>query len=124
MAELDKVGLKEEHLARNGGTGNSTEQLLTAARRTLDWINSRLEYLPSSVDPDTLLLELSERHSPKSGIDAKKQWVEITRHALGKSCGEIVTAAEILETQKRELANIPDNTPELQDIVEILLFRT
>lgn len=121
LMELEKVGIKENHLVRNGGAGDSQEQIQKSARTALRWVNSHLYYLPSNLDPDALLLQLSQaRYSESDTRDAKACWVQITRTELGKAADEPVTAEEILATQKRSLAQIPHDAPEFKEIVDIL----
>lgn len=118
QVELDKVNISEDSLVRNGGAGDAALQLAQARRVTYEWVAAHVRFLPSQVSPDALLLRLADKDSATE--PAKPYWRDRTHRALGMLPGENVSARQILETQRRELAKLDDQEPALQSILGIL----
>jgi len=105
-------------LFRDGGNDPNKEELkLQQLRRLVDWMVKNVAYLPGD-DPESMLLGLAGGDSNVPSSEAKNEWVRRTRIGLGKEEWEDITAPEILGEQKRILAALPSETPELIQISE------
>lgn len=119
QAELNKIGLRSEVLLRNGGRGEQAGHLAHVRRQALEWATSHVGYLPTSHNPEALLLDMIEAaHS--GNADAKSQWCERTRASLGLLDGETVSSGQILAEQVRVLAVVSDTNPLLQEVLGVL----
>lgn len=98
-------------------TGGATDAEL---RLILAWIRSYVRYLPG-MQPDQWLRTCMGEAIV--GTDEKAWWRLRTIGRLKKLGSEDVTGPEILEEQKRVLADLPDETPEFVEIRDaITLF--
>jgi predicted ATPase len=120
QAELDKIQIKESHLLRDGGSGDRPAQLTAARRKTLNWANKHVDYLPGVVSPDQLLLMMTQKVDFDDTIDAKKVWAAKTAEELKLLENEGPKASEILSSQRRALAEASDSDPRLIEILETL----
>lgn len=118
QVELDKVNISEGSLVRNGGAGDTDLQLAQARRVTYEWVAAHVRYLPGRESPDALLLSLVDEDA--AAEPAKPYWRDRTHQELGMLPREKVSARQILETQRRELAKLDDQEPALQNILEML----
>jgi hypothetical protein len=106
-ARLLGVSDVKGYIAAN--TGGATDvQLCTV----LDWGVSHLRFLPGD-NPEAWLRSISSGHEES---DSKEWWVERTHSSLGKASSESVDGREILEYQKRVLADIADDH---EDFIEL-----
>ncbi|TDP94253.1 putative ATP-dependent endonuclease of OLD family [Leucobacter luti] len=127
QAALDRVGVHKDALIRDGGNGPGKDQLLASQEKTYQWHYSRVGYLPTYFCPETLLLKLvaadddEAKRVPTHAKPAKKVWVERTVGELGKMPGEDVSSQEILATQVRAIAMVPQDHLLLQEIRDTLV---
>jgi hypothetical protein len=103
------------------GTAN-VDQLNHARRRYIKWCLTYVGYLPSSIPEEFVWSNASAQITAgKSGNDYKKLFEELAKSELNIQPFEKITSADILQTQKRILAQIDDLNPELVNIRETLI---
>jgi hypothetical protein len=99
-----------------GADGHSDADEKAQLRKVIGWVLTHVAYLPGQ-DPESLVLDLLQQSCPEPGAKAaKKEWVERTRASLGKKEWETVTAENILEEERRALAQVGDDSDELQQL--------
>lgn len=113
--ELLKIGIPKKSLIRDGGNGNSNLQEQKALRKTFEWARKRISYLPTKLDPDSLLLSMIKINS-LNPQDAKQIWTDMTRRSLALLPDEEPDSLQILDTQLRALAGVPNDDPRLAEI--------
>ncbi|EYR61898.1 hypothetical protein N866_14555 [Actinotalea ferrariae CF5-4] len=119
--ELGRLGLKDKHLLRNGGSGDSGEEALARRRQVYSWIVDNVRFLPGS-SPESLLGEMCGEPISE-GVDAKAAWLKVARAELGLEDGELVPASEILATQKRRLAMVEGSTHPMAEAMRLIRDR-
>ena len=110
----------------DGGDGDTkTAQLNLLRRQYIDWVRGYVDYLPGNVIPETFIWENMEKDAFSKAIekenDVKERFVMLTRKELGLADHEYVSSNEILLTQRRKLATIPNDNPELVKLKDRLL---
>ncbi|MFJ4998644.1 ATP-dependent nuclease [Microbacterium sp. NPDC088619] len=102
---LDQINIPTSVLIRDGGNGAQDTQLSSARRRTLSWVNERLDYLPTRLNPECLLLEMLGESitDPELG---KQEWVARASVEFDLLPSEAPNAADILATQRAALARV------------------
>ncbi|PJM72476.1 hypothetical protein CS006_10135 [Bifidobacterium primatium] len=105
-SELGKIGISKKYILRNGGNDNSSELDLQAMRETLAWICNHVAFLPSSDNPDYLLLRICNQHLPSDPHDAKECWQRIAREEFNLDETESVPANQQAAVQQMYLARV------------------
>jgi predicted ATPase len=99
-----------------GSKGVDKTQIDAAVRSLVKWARDHLTYLPGK-NPETFVWEnmakTSETAEFDSIADPKKRFDELARKELGRASFEQLSSQDILATQLRKLATIPDDQPEL-----------
>ncbi|WPR64384.1 AAA family ATPase [Glutamicibacter protophormiae] len=117
--ELLHFKITDKNLLRNGGNDNGQILKIEAQRKTYEWAYNHVGYLPSFMDPDSLLWSISK--FPSGLVNSgKDHWREKTIKELGKLSSELVTSVEILNFQKTSLASLDDDHPVLLSILDEL----
>lgn len=116
-AELKKIEIPAAHF-KNGGNDKSATQLHKDQRALLEWVSSRLQYLPGG-QPEQLLLEL-EGINQEDPLAAKEYWRLKAFMDLGLTDGESVTSGQILDSQRRFLASIDESSAQMQSLCSML----
>ena len=94
---------------RDGDSHRSNVREIQEIARNLRWCRDNVRFIAGRV-PEAALLHEVDGHDPNMATkDAKAEIERITRSALNKANHESVTAAEILETQKRMLAGLANS---------------
>lgn len=119
-AELGIVGISASDILRNGGDGDSRLEQTRQQRKTLVWINDHLDYLPSGVSPDELLLNMAGLTPAANSAEAKDIWKSIAKADLGLLPDESPTSRQISDTQMRALAKVPADDSSLVELAETL----
>ncbi|WP_332853421.1 ATP-dependent nuclease [Duganella sp. S19_KUP01_CR8] len=103
------------------GKGNE-EQLFAARRQYIRWCKTYVDYLPSNIPEEFVWRKApSDVTSAFSGSDYKNLFFELTKHELKVQPFEKVSSDDILQTQKRLLAQLDDNDQDLVNIREALV---
>lgn len=117
--ELLHFKITDKDLLRNGGNDNGQTLKFDSQRKTYEWAYNHVGYLPSFMDPDSLLWSISKLPKISEG-SGKDHWREHAINQLGKLSNEKVTSAEILNLQKTTLASLENSDPVLLSILEEL----
>lgn len=104
----------------DGGTGGGDKaQINDAVRALVKWTRAHLAYLPGK-SPETFVWENMvksvETAEFESTADPKKRFDGLARKELGRAAFEPLSSQDILGTQLRRLATIPDDLAELQSL--------
>jgi hypothetical protein len=99
--------------------GSTTEakqsQRNVALRKFVKWLLDYVDYLPGKV-PEAFIWEHMAKDEESAQFeliqDPKKRFVELARRELGRAEFEAVSSQDILATQLRKLATIPESTSE------------
>lgn len=83
----------------------------------VEWASKRLAFLPGK-SPEEVIATAVDASVTAPNDDWKAFWVERTRSERHFTDGEELTAGDILELQKVELANLPDDCPLLRAIAD------
>ena len=134
IAVADETTVKEEILRvtkvdiqfhGDGGKGGvNIVQQEEMRRRFISWVLKNVDYLPGSETPEAFVwqnMQKVDRLATILDADAKKRFENLTRIDLGTPTFEAVTSAEIFATQRRCLATIPVDHPDLIDLRTRLL---
>lgn len=108
----------------SGNDESKTKQRDEMQREYIKWVRERVAYLPGSSSPEAFLWENMKKGSHSKTMNAgnaKECFVMLTKKLLGLADYEHVSADDILATQRRKLATISDNHPELVKLKERLL---
>lgn len=108
-------------LSLNGGVdGHSEVEERAQLRKVIGWVMAHVAYLPGD-DPESLILDLlGEPLLAPNAKAAKKEWEARTRAALGTREWESVTAREILEEERRALAQVSESSADLVQLSDQL----
>jgi hypothetical protein len=101
----------------DGGSGGADKTQLDAAVRSLvRWVRDHVTYLPGK-NPETFVWDNMSKTTETAEFDSipdpKKRFDVLARKELGRASFEQLSSQDILATQLRKLATIPDNQPEL-----------
>jgi ABC-type transport system involved in cytochrome c biogenesis ATPase subunit len=99
-----------------GKTGANIAQQEEMRRRFVSWALKNVDYLPGSEIPEAFVWQNMQKADKVATIldaDAKKRFENLTRIELGTPTFEAVTSDEIFATQRRCLATIPVDHPDL-----------
>lgn len=134
ISEVDEGKLKDEVFrvtgadivfhSDGGKTGGNIEQQTKMRRDFITWANAHVDYLPGTHNPEAFVWANMKHDSNSSSIsdsDAKKCFTKLTKIELGVPDYEVVKSSEILDTQRRKLATIPENHVDLAAINKRLL---
>lgn len=101
----------------DGGKGGAKIAQQEAMRRGfVSWVLQNVDYLPGSEIPEVFVwknMQNADRVAAILDADAKKRFENLTRIDLGTPTFEAVTSDEIFATQRRCLATIPVDHPDL-----------
>jgi len=117
-AELERLGIHERFVHRDGGNADNAPQVRRNQRSILDWACTNLGYLPNS-QPENLLRAF-EGLPPLSKEAAKEYWVSRSSQEHRLSSFEPLTAAHILATQTSALASVSDDNAELVEVANLI----
>ena len=121
---LDITGVDVSFKIDGGDGGTNTSQLNQLRRKYISWARSCVDYLPGFGIPEVFIWENMEKDAASETIeedDAKRRFAMLTRKELGLADHEIVSSSDILSTQRRRLATLPDSHPELIQLKDKLL---
>jgi predicted ATPase len=97
----------------DGGTnGGNTDQRTEMRRKFINWAKAHVSYIPGANIPEGFVWDNMQSDSKSQSItdaDRKICFEKLARLELGVPEFECVTSAEILDTQRRRLASIPDS---------------
>jgi hypothetical protein len=102
----------------DGGPGGGDKtQIDTAVRALVKWTRGHLAYLPGN-DSEAFvwdnMVKTAETAEFDSMPDPKKRFDDLARKELGRAAFEPLSSQDILATQLRRLATIPDTLPALK----------
>lgn len=117
--ELDKIGIKKNHILKNGGNDSNASHAFSDMRKTLNWINSHVRFLPGVDNPDYLLLQICSKDLPSNPKDAKRSWLKITKDDLGLIDDDEPTAQDVFYIQRIALSNAIKQNPLILSIEEL-----
>ena len=116
-AEILRVTKVDIQFHVDGGkVGANIAQQEEMRRRFVSWALKNVDYLPGSEIPEVFVwqnMQKTERVATIRDADAKKRFENLTRIDLGTPTFEAVTSDEIFATQRRCLATIPVDHPNL-----------
>jgi len=106
--------------------GTNTSQLIQQRKQFISWARSYVGYLPGSGIPELFIWNNMQKDNfskdiESEEVDIKERFVKLAKRELGLSDHEQVSASDILSTQRRKLATIPDDNSELIQLKERLL---
>lgn len=124
-AEILRVTKVDIQFHLDGGRGGAKlAQLEEIRRRFVSWALQNVDYLPGSEIPEEFVwqkMQKTDQVAAILGVDAKKRFEILTRIELGTPAFEAVTSGEIFATQRRCLATIPVEHPDLIALKDRLL---
>lgn len=100
---------------RSGGGGGDEEQMTAARRGYLKWVRGNVDYLPGT-SPEAFVWDQMPKDSATESITAespKERFLHLTRQEFVMADFDKPSADAIFYTQKRRLATIPADHPEL-----------
>lgn len=116
-AEILRVAGVDIAFHVDGGTkGKNVQQEDEMRRGFLAWARKYVDYLPGKGIPETFVWQrmASDDMSMKiKGKDTKAKFEQLARAELGLASFEPISSSDILQTQRRRLASIPDADPDL-----------
>ncbi|MBU1426848.1 MAG: ATP-binding protein [Gammaproteobacteria bacterium] len=108
-----------------GDGGTNVAQLIKMQRDFLRWSKLNVSYLPGTSIPETFVWENMEKNTLTTSVEGhanyKERFKMLTQKELGLADHEKVDAKDILSTQRRKLATIPGDHPELVRLRDRLL---
>ena len=108
-----------------GDGGTNVAQLIKMQRDFLSWSKLNVSYLPGTSIPETFVWENMEKNTLTTSVEGhdnyKERFKMLTQKELGLADHENVDAKDILSTQRRKLATIPGDNPELVRLRDRLL---
>ncbi len=116
-AQLKKIGIATR--LRDSDEGSNAEKHSRRERQLNDWCFSHLRYLPGDC-PENLLLEMIGERKRDSSKAAKEFWLDAARVSLGLEKEEYPPASDVLFEQRRRLAEVPNDSPVLAQIIKIV----
>lgn len=120
---LNAVAKVKIKLGVDGGAGGgSVEQLDEATRRLVKWACDYVRYLPSD-NSETFVWKHMVKDAKADALengDPKRRFDLLARSELGRADYEPLSSSDILATQLRKLATIPDDLKEVVEIYEQL----
>lgn len=124
-AEILRVAKVDIQFHVDGGkAGANVAQQEEMRRGFVSWALKNVDYLPGSEIPEAFVWQNMQKMDKVAIIvdaDAKKRFENLTRIDLGTPTFEAVTSDEIFATQRRCLATIPADHPDLIDLKTRLL---
>jgi energy-coupling factor transporter ATP-binding protein EcfA2 len=124
-AEILKVTKVDIQFHVDGGKGGANIVQQEEMRRGfVSWVLKNVDYLPGSEIPEAFVWQNMQKADQVATIldaDAKKRFENLTRIDLGTPTFETVTSDEIFATQRRCLATIPVDHPDLIALKKRLL---
>jgi hypothetical protein len=116
-AEILRVTKVDIQFHVDGGKGGANiEQQVIVRRAFVSWALRNTDYLPGTEIPEAFVWENMQKSDNAALIvdpDPKKRFEKLTRIDLGTPAFEAVTSDEIFATQRRCLATIPADHPDL-----------
>lgn len=122
----DITGVDISFKVDGGDGGTNTSQLIQQRKQFISWARRYVDYLPGSGIPELFIWDNMQKDNFSNDIEAeeadiKERFVKLAKRELGLSDHEQVSASDILSTQRRKLATIPDDNSELTQLKERLL---
>lgn len=121
---FDMTGVDVLFKIDGGDGGTNTSQLNQLRKKYICWTRVHVDYLPGTGSPEAFLWGNMEKDAASEAIeedDAKRRFAMLTRKELGLADHEKESSSDILSTQRRRLATIPDNHAELIKLRDKLL---
>lgn len=123
---LTITGVDIEFHRDGGATGGDDEQEANLRKQFVDWARNNVKYLPRKGDsPEEFIWGAMESDALSdevdNAIDAKRKFVELTRKEFGLMEFEPINSADIFSTQRKRLATISIDLPELTTLKDLLL---
>lgn len=121
---LNITGVDVSFKIDGGDGGTNTTQLNEMRRQYIGWARKYVDFLPGTSSPEAFLCENMKKKADGNATDhsnTKEMFEILTRKLLGLEDYEQVKSNDILSTQRRELAAIPDDNPELIKLKHRLL---
>jgi len=113
------AGTKIKFGVDGGASGSDKTQIDTAVRSLVKWVRGYVAYLPGT-NPETFVWEnmvkTAETIVFDSIADPKKRFDDLARKELGRAPFETISSQDILATQLRKLATVPDTHPDLVEL--------
>ena len=118
IEELKARNLGDDHLIRSGGNDDRKSVLDEARRVTLEWLRDRVGFLPGSIDPDALLLQMLKVDFTADG-GSKSCWKKLTQEHYDLDEEEL-TSDKIFAFQEYKLGEVSDDHPVFVEIIDEL----
>ena len=123
--EILRVAKVDIQFHVDGGRGGANTAQQEAMRREfVTWVLQNVDYLPGSEIPEAFVWQNMQQTDKVTAIldaDPKKRFENLTRIDLATPTFEAVTSDEIFATQRRCLATIPVDHPDLIALKTLLL---
>lgn len=123
-SEIFRVTGVEIEFRTDGSNGKTKLMQQEAMRRQfITWALTHVDYLPGSGNPETFIWQHMKKTEQAGNIvdtDAKICFEKLTKIELGTPDFETVNSDEILGTQRRCLATIPESHSELNTLAQTL----
>ncbi len=111
----DFAGGAVQFLVDGSSEGGNPSQLITAHRQFISWARSHVDYLPDSY-PEAFVWSRMIQNELSRAVtctNPKECFRELAMRELGYADFDRLTADDIFATQKRRLASIPEDQPDL-----------
>lgn len=123
--EIRRVaGVDIEFYSDGGAKGGNVAQQIAMRRQLVSWAREHVRYLPGNGSPESYIWESMPADIQSGAItdaDRKVCFEKLTRLEFGIAGYETPKSIDILSTQRRRLATIPENHPELVELKDTLL---
>ena len=99
-------------------------QLPLVQRKFLGWVVKNVAYMPGSDVPEAFVWRCMKKDSLSESVadisDPKLRFDKLARLELGRADYEDLSSTDILGTQLRRLATIPEDNQEVRDLLVTL----
>jgi predicted ATPase len=121
---LRVTGVDIDFPCDGGANGGNVAQQNEMRRTFMKWARSQVSYLPGTTIPEAFVWDNMQPDNKSQSIadtNPKVRFEKLAKLELGVPNFKSVTSADILATQRRRLATIAADHPDLVDIKTILL---
>lgn len=124
-AEIERVAGRRISFPVDGGAAGGNEVQRRAAQRSFAfWARTHVHYLPGAGSPEQFLWDNMQRTQEDDAFNndlVKDRFEKITRREMNLAEFRALTSADIFSTQRRRLATIPEDLPEMTALANELL---
>lgn len=122
---VDITGVDVDFKVDGGDGGSNAAQRNSLRRSYLNWARNYVDFLPGHSQPELFVWQNMLHDENSNSIDlamgAKECFVLLTKMEFGLAAHESVNASDILATQRKRLATIPNDNSELIRLKDRLL---